>query len=303
MNIPSAFTVDLEDGVNIAMRDHFQVEMPPTNRVITNTERLLDLFSKHDVKATFFTLGQVAHHHPSLIKKIHSQGHELAVHGYDHLQFFRLTPSEAKNDIVKAKDTIEDIIGASVSGFRAPAFSILPSTSWALELLAESGFKYDSSIVPVNIGRYGWSGFPQTIQKLRLSNGLSLIEVPLSVVNLFGKLVPACGGGYLRLFPYWFTRWALKSIRKERPGLVYMHPYEIDVNPYPSFFNEALANASLRKKFSLKSMRINRATVYSKLDHLMSDFKFTRLDTVIQEFKEHNDIPEFELTIDKHISK
>lgn len=286
----SAFTIDVEDGINILMRDHFNVNILPTDRVVKNTDRLLDLFEKYNVKTTLFVLGQVAFHYPELIRRMQREGHEIGVHSYDHIQFFKLSPKEARADITKAKQCIEDITGQAVNGFRAPAFSVIPSTAWALEVIAEAGFAYDSSIVPAQAGRYGWPNFSGKIQKLTLSNNSTIIEAPLSSVKILGKNIPACGGGYLRVFPYWFTSWALESVQKKMPAIVYMHPYEIDIERYPDYYYDAMNNAPLKKRLLLKSIRFNKETVFNKLERLLENYSFDRLDNVINHYIENNEI-------------
>lgn len=286
----SAFTIDVEDGINIAMRDHFGVHIPPTDRVVKNTNRLLQLLDEHNVKATFFILGQIASHFPELVKNIHKEGHEIGVHGHDHIQLFKFTPEEAKVDLEKAKKTIEDLTGDVVNGFRAPAFSVIPATAWALDIIAEAGFSYDSSIVPARLNRYGWPGFSANIQKLVLPDGSEIIEAPLPVVKFLWKHIPACGGGYLRMLPYWFNSWALRSILKRSPGIIYMHPYEIDIDKYPDYWQYELARAPLKTRLRLKSIRYNKETVFRKLDKLLEEHSFDRLDNVINNYIENNDI-------------
>jgi polysaccharide deacetylase family protein (PEP-CTERM system associated) len=292
INLKIPLTVDVEDGVNIAMRDHFNIHIDPTSRVVKNTNRLLDLFAEYDTKVTFFTLGQVAYHFPSLIKRMHKEGHEVGVHSYDHIQLFKLSPAEVKEDIAKAKKTIEDIMGKQVKGFRAPAFSINPKTSWALHIIAELGFEYDSSILPASADRYGWPGFPKQIQRLRLKNNLNLMEVPISTIKILGRPIPAAGGGYLRLFPYWFTKWALNKIKQNNLAMIYIHPYEIDTAPYPDYYYEAMNRSSLKKKLLLKSIRYKKETVYPKLESLMNFYSFGRLDNIIQSYKKNKNLQE-----------
>ena len=286
------FTVDVEDGINIAMRDHFNIEMEPTRRGADNTARLLDLFAKYDVKTTFFILGQIATSFPDLVKRIEEEGHEVAVHGYDHVQFFKLTPLQLKEDLYRAKNTIEGVIGKEVGGFRAPAFSVIPSTAWALNIIAEMGFKYDSSIMPAKVGRYGWPGFSEAIQRLHLTNGLQLIEVPLTVTRILGRSLPVGGGGYLRLFPFWFTRQALRKRQNGHAPVVYIHPYEIDTQRYPEYFYQALKASSLKKQLLLKSIRFRKETVMSKVEKLLNLFTFDRMDMVLANYMSTVDLPE-----------
>jgi len=283
----SALTIDVEDGVNIIMRDHFKKEMPPTKRVVQNVQRLLELFGEKEVKATFFILGEIAEHYPRLIKDIASKGHELGVHGYYHDQIFKLTPDSAFNNIKRAKTLIEDISGVKVAGFRAPAFSVSENTSWVFEVLAELDFIYDSSVVPVKAGRYGWPGFNKDIQKLQLKNDRTIIEVPMSVTKFLWKTLPACGGGYLRYFPYFVTNYAFSKIQKKRSPILYLHPYEIDTGKYPGYFYEAKSALPLNKRISLSLYRLNKGTVYEKLSRLLDNFTFMPLSNIINIYKEN----------------
>ncbi len=286
--VNSSITVDLEDGINILMKDHFNIMIPPTERAVTNTEILLDLFAKHATKVTFFVLGEIAHTFPELIKKIDSFGHEIGAHGYRHDQLFKMTPEEVATDISKSKSVLENIIGKPVFGYRAPAFSIIRETAWALELIAKAGFKYDSSIVPIKMDRYGWKGFEKQIIRLRLPNNSTLIEVPLPVASMMGLSFPVCGGGYLRYFPKEFTNWAFSSIAKDRPVIVYLHPYEIDTARYPDFFYEARKTLSIRKSLPLMIYRFKKGTVKEKLDAILLKYKFTPLIEIIETMEAEN---------------
>lgn len=288
----SALTIDVEDGVNILMRDLFGKEMAPTGRVLDNMEVLLDLFSKYEVRATMFILGEIAAAYPSLLKKIASRGHELGVHGYHHDQIFKLTPDKAREDIARAKALIEEVSGQEVHGFRAPAFSIYKETSWALDIIAELGFRYDSSIVPASANRYGWPGFKQEIHRMKLPGGGSLIEVPLSVSPFLGRSIPACGGGYLRYFPYAMTRRAFLKIQKERPVIVYMHPYELDTGKYPDFFYKAKASLDLKQRIPLSFYRLNKGTVKRKLENLIREFPFKSMNELLNDMEMHDGIPD-----------
>jgi len=279
----SALSIDVEDGVNILMRDLFGEDMLPTGRVIDNVNVLLDLFGSYQVRATFFILGEITSAYPELVKKIAAGGHEVGVHGYNHDQIFRLTPEKARKDIHRAKALIEDVTGEAVYGFRAPAFSINKETSWVLDILAELEFRYDSSIVPTRAKRYGWPGFRQEIHRMDLPGGRQLIEVPLSVTSMFGRTIPACGGGYLRHFPYALTRNAFLKIHKERPVIVYMHPYELDTGKYPDFFYEAKATLDLKQRIPLSFYRMNKGTVKGKLEKLIKEFPFKPINELINE--------------------
>lgn len=284
----SALTVDVEDAVNQAMRNFFATDMKPTERVYKNTVQLLDLFSEYNALATFFILGEVAEEHPGLIREIASRGHELGIHGYSHARYYNLSKEKAREEIVSAKHLVEDISGMKVLGHRAPEFSINQGTLWVLEILTDSGIKYDSSIFPAATGRYGWPGFTKKIDWLHLNDGRKIIEAPLSVVNYFGKEIPACGGGYLRTFPYLFTNHAFKRVLKERPVNVYLHPYEIDTPPFQKFYMDAVDQSILKNRFQIKSYWFNRSTVLPKLKRLLQDFKFNSLQNIINDTLEVN---------------
>lgn len=281
--IKSAFTIDVECGVNIFMRDCFNMPMPPTKRVVTNTQTILRLLNKHETKATFFVLGDVAKHFPSLIKEIAAGGHEVGVHSFAHYQLFKLSEDEAYKDTKQAKDTIENILGQKVNGYRAPAFSVLPKTSWALPMLADIGFTYDSSIMPAKASRYGWPGFSKQIIDVSLPGGKSIIEFPLSIYNVFGKEIPAGGGGYLKLFPFWFTAKAFSRIIKTQPANLYMHPYEIDTSRYPDYYYAEIKKQKFAQRFKMNLLHINKGTVITKLDKLLSNFSFDTMGNIIDD--------------------
>ena len=282
-DVANALTIDVEDAVNQAMRNFFNTEMEPTIRVFDNTMRLLDLFSEYETRATFFILGEVAETFPGLIKEISGRGHELGIHGYSHARYHNLTKKEAREEIVRAKRVVEDITGIEVAGHRAPEFSINKETLWVMEILIDEGIKYDSSIFPASSGRYGWPGFEKDIHWLTLDNGRRIIEAPLSTATYFGKTVPACGGGYLRAFPYLFTSYAFNKIIKQRPVNVYLHPYEIDLPPFQKFYMDEIRKSALRHKVKLKTYWFNRKSVIPKLRRLLETYKFDTMRNVIED--------------------
>ncbi|MFX0195792.1 MAG: DUF3473 domain-containing protein [Candidatus Hodarchaeota archaeon] len=277
-----ALTIDVEDAASIGMRDLFEVEYLPTDAVVRNTDRVLEILSLHGVRGTFFVLGEVAERFPSLVRRIAKAGHEIGIHGYTHRQFFKLNRKQAFTEIGDAKHLIEDIVSEPVYGHRAPAFSIRPDTAWALEVIAEAGFSYDSSIVPIKGRRYGWPGIDPSIHRMALANGKTLIQAPIPSVCIMGNRLPACGGGYLRHFPYWFTKWAMCRIGRQRPVIVYMHPYELDLEPMPDEFRFRLSTADRHKKRFMKLQFRNRRTVPHKIERLLSEFDFLPLAEVIQ---------------------
>lgn len=276
-----ALTIDVEDYHNVFARDWLHREGPPTDAVVRNTRRLLSILAGHGVRATFFLLGEVAEAFPHLVREIVAGGHEVGAHGFQHTQVFKLTPEAFRADVGRARSAIETVAGVPVRGYRAPAFSIMPGTSWALDILAELGFRYDASVFPIAGRRYGWPGFPPDIHEMVLPSGRRIIEAPASTVSVFGKRLPACGGGYLRHFPGMVTRWAIRRIQRRRPVIVYMHPYEIDVSPpSPDMSSLAPEAASRADRFHRMQLR-SRHTMERKIVRLLTEFRFARLGEVI----------------------
>jgi polysaccharide deacetylase family protein (PEP-CTERM system associated) len=279
----SALTVDVEDAINLTMRNVFRTNMEPTIRVYDNVMYLLDLFSEYNTFATFFILGEVANTYPELIKEIARRGHELGIHGYSHARYYHLSKEKVRDEILKAKQMIEDISGIKVIGHRAPEFSINKKTLWVLEILLDACIKYDSSIFPSDLGRYSWPGFNKDISFLELNDGRKIIEAPLSVVKWLGRDFPACGGSYLRIFPDWVTNLAFKQINRERPVVLYMHPYEIDLPPFQDFYMDAIYSTSCIKQLMIKRYWFNRHSVIPKLIRMLNTYRFNTLRNVISE--------------------
>ncbi|UCD30375.1 MAG: DUF3473 domain-containing protein [Planctomycetota bacterium] len=277
----NALTIDVEDYYNLLHRHQLKRSFPPTEAVVKNTYRLMEHFTAYNVHGTFFVLGEVAEAFPQLIRDIAAAGHELGVHGYSHRQVFNLTPESFRQEIGKAKTLIEDITGTKVQGHRAPIFSITPQTDWALEVLAEAGFRYDSSIFPIKRRGYGWPGFPLNIHKIKLDNRFTIIEAPLSTITVLGKKIPVCGGGYLRHLPLAFTRWAMRRIQQERPVILYMHPYEIEITSKSLDTSGVNRAAALRTLLFHTLQKKNRHTVEGKLIRLLNEFSFAPLNQVI----------------------
>ncbi len=227
-----AFSIDLEDWFHVynltsVIPQHSWEHRE--SRVEKNVGKLLDILETHSTKATFFILGWIARKHPALIREVAERGHEIASHGMMHELVYEMTPDEFRAEMIEAKELIEDVSGVQVNGFRASNFSITRGSLWALEILAEVGFKYDTSIFPFERRRYGISGTPRRPHRRRLSNGMSIVEIPPSVVSVAGLILPVAGGGYFRLLPYGITRWAIQRIEGEaRPFCFYIHPWELD---------------------------------------------------------------------------
>jgi polysaccharide deacetylase family protein (PEP-CTERM system associated) len=241
-------------------------------RVERNVEKVLSLFDEFGVKSTFFILGWVAERFPALVRTIHQGGHEIASHGYGHQMIQRQTRDEFRADVRRAKAILEDIIGESVIGYRAPTFSITEQTVWALDVLAEEGYLYDSSIFPVRHDRYGFPRWSRYIEKTPLHNGLSLIEVPPATARLLGVNLPAAGGGYFRLAPLCFFSWAVHRLNQSgQPAVLYLHPWEFDPDQ-PRF---PIPPLSRFRHY------VNLASTEKKLRKLLSSASFTRLRDIL----------------------
>ena len=270
----NAFSVDVEDGISLAMRDRFNKNIPQTNRVVTLTKKLLELMSAHEVRGTFFILGQVAETFPGLVREIQEGGHEIGVHGYDHHVFHKLNQEQARQELSRAKALLEDLTGTGVRGHRAPAFSVDCSTDWVLDLLLELGFDYDSSIMPCQGVGYGWPGQALDIGQIVTPNGQRINEVPLSVTSIGGRMLPALGGSYFRLLPFNFSRAIFRRIQSQRPVIMYLHPYEVDADKYPDYYFEALSRAPLRTRLRMRSFWLRRKSLLGRYDRLLKDFRF-----------------------------
>lgn len=200
------------------------------SRVALGTRRVLELLDRHSAKATFFFVGWVAERQPELVREVVERGHEIACHSHLHRALFRLTPEEFRQDLRRARAAIEDAGGQPVLGFRAPTWSIRKDTLWALDVLAEEGFAYDSSIFPVHHDLYGLPGAPRFAHVHRLAGGRTLPEFPPTTVRALGLTLPGAGGGYLRILPQAYTRFVLRRLERAegRPAMVYVHPWEFD---------------------------------------------------------------------------
>ncbi|MGH1374011.1 MAG: XrtA system polysaccharide deacetylase [Cellvibrionaceae bacterium] len=269
----NAMTVDVEDYFQVSAFEstigRSQWDSIPC-RIEKNVEKILALFSSADIKATFFVLGWIAERYPRVVTKIADQGHEIASHGYGHQRIVTQTPSVFREDLLRSKAVLEDLVDQPVIGYRAPSYSIGESTLWAHDILAESGFKYSSSVVPVKHDLYG---IPNGDRFPYLTAEGRLLEIPISTVRFFGKNINCGGGGWFRLFPYHFTQWAISSInRKEmRPSVFYFHPWEIDPN------QPRVKSASAKSKFR---HYVNLSKTSNRLKCLLSDFQWSTMQNV-----------------------
>lgn len=229
--IVNALTVDVEDYFQASVFDRVVSRsswIERDSRVVSNTERLLELFDAHQVRGTFFILGWVADRFPALVRAIASRGHELASHGYHHQLVYTLTREQFRDDVRRAKAAIEDAAGCRVRGYRAPSFSIVGSSLWALDVLIEEGHAYDASVFPIHHDRYGIPDAPRRAHVIKRGAG-AIVEVPASTVRLGGTNLPIAGGGYFRVLPYAFTRWGISRVNAAGdPVVFYIHPWEID---------------------------------------------------------------------------
>ena len=269
-------SVDVEEHFQVSAfesiidRDHWD-KLP--SRVERNTDRILELFATHDTKATFFVLGWIAERYPSLIQRIQKAGHEIASHGFSHIRATQQTRGEFKHDVDKTRKLLEDVSGNAVTGFRAASFSINQQNLWALDVLEEVGYRYSSSIYPIHHDNYGMPEAPRF--PFNPGNG-RLTEIPLSTVRLLGKNIPCGGGGYFRLLPYAYSRWALRRImqRDGQAAVFYFHPWEID--PGQPRQTGLTLKTRVRHYTNLGRME-------SRLRRLLTEFRWDRFDRVFLE--------------------
>jgi polysaccharide deacetylase family protein (PEP-CTERM system associated) len=278
MEIRNALTVDVEDYFHVSAFansiDRNDWDNQPL-RVENNTRRLMDLFDEAQVKATFFVLGWVADRVPLLVKEIADRGHEVASHGYSHQLIYNQTPEVFREETIRSKKLLEDLSQQPVHGYRAASYSITRHSLWALDILAEAGFVYDSSIFPIRHDRYGIPDAKETPHRLTTPQGHSLVEFPLSTANIFKYKLPVAGGGYFRLYPYVLTRAGLAQInRRQQPFIFYLHPWEIDPD-------QPNVKASWFSRFRHYN---NLDKCEPRLQRLMKDFQF---DTAWQVLNSH----------------
>ncbi len=273
----NAISVDLEDWFcvyNLREIIPFDRWESCESRVSQNTMRLLDLFDRFSVKATFFVLGWIAERHPALIKEIEERGHEVGIHGYNHKPVHELTPSEFRVDIEKSVKIVRDIIGQPVYGYRAPMFSIVEKSLWALDILSELGLQYDSSVYPVSLHpEYGIKN-----QKLELyPHSATLTEVPLSCATIGGMNIPCGGGGNFRLYPYpLFRKLVQTCIGQGRPLIFYLHPWEIDPD-------QPVQKLPMTRSFRHYN---NLEKTYGRLEKLLSEFQFSTVGELVKGYRE-----------------
>jgi polysaccharide deacetylase family protein (PEP-CTERM system associated) len=272
----NALTVDVEDYfqveafADVVRRDEWGSWQ---SRVERSTYRLLDLFARRNVRGTFFILGWVAERQPGLVREVAAAGHEIACHSYQHHPIHTQSPQEFRADVRRAKSLLEDITGGDVIGYRAPTYSIMRETLWALDVLVEEGFRYDSSIFPIRHDRYGIPGAERHLHVIRCAAG-EITEFPPSTVRLAGMNLPVAGGGYFRLLPYSFFRWGLRQINREdqQPAIFMVHTWEVD--PEQPVIGGTRMNVWRHRN--------NLRRTEARLERLLDDFRFAPVREVLR---------------------
>ena len=270
------------NGLSVDVEDWFQVGAFEgvidrdswdglSGRVERNCDAILEMFDEADVKATFFTLGWVAQRQPALLQRIAEAGHELASHGWDHARVHTMDRASFAADLDKSRKAIEDAAGVEVTGYRAPSFSIDQRTPWAYMALAEQGFTYSSSVAPITHDHYGWREAPRFAFRPLPWSGL--LEIPVTTAEFAGRRLAAGGGGFFRVLPYAFSRWAIRQVnnRDGRPAVFYFHPWEIDPQ------QPRVTNASMRSKLRHYT---NLDVMAEKLKQLVMEFEWGRMDVL-----------------------
>jgi polysaccharide deacetylase family protein (PEP-CTERM system associated) len=273
--IVNILTFDIEDYFQVSA---FDGVLPRSSwdscesRVCESTDRLLQILSDGDVKATCFVLGWVAERFPDLVRRIAAEGHEIASHGSAHRLVYEMTPEEFREDIRRSKQVLEAVGAGPVLGYRAPSYSVVERSLWALDVLIEEGFLYDASIFPIHHDRYGIPSAPRHPYRVSRAAG-SIWEVPPSTVRCLGANLPVAGGGYFRLLPYGWTRWGIQhlNVAEERPAVFYLHPWELD----PGQPRLPVGHLTRWRHYR------NLARTESRLQRLLHDFKFGRVTDVL----------------------
>jgi polysaccharide deacetylase family protein (PEP-CTERM system associated) len=270
MSVTNALTIDFEDwyqGIEIPHTDWDGFE----DRIASSGRTVLAELARAEVRATFFVLGRVAEHHPELVREIAAAGHEIATHGWSHTLIYQMTPETFREELLRSIQLLEALSGKPILGHRAPFFSITRASLWALDILAEAGIRYDSSIFPVLNYRYGIDGAPRWPHPIETRGG-RLEEFPISTWRCLGRNLPMAGGAYFRLYPYALTRAAFRSINAAgQPAVFYLHPWELDPD-HP--------HIPLPRRISLTHYVNLRATT-GRFRRLLRDFRFAPMSEVL----------------------
>lgn len=258
---------DFESAVQFSEWDRYE------SRIARNTRKILDLLGRYGIRGTFFILTWNAERLPQLVKEIDAAGHEVATHGYAHRLVYTQTPTEFHEDLRRSLDILQNLTGKQVVGYRAPSFSITKESIWALDVLLELGFHYDSSIFPLRDKLYGIADSHRFPYIVRQKNERTLVEFPMSTVRVRRTNLPLAGGAYFRLLPYAFFRWGMKKLNREgRPAVLYLHPWEIDPEQ---------PRIAARGKRGYSSHYWNLHATEKKLTRLLQDFSFAPMREVL----------------------
>lgn len=277
--IINAMSIDVEDYYHVSVFDGIvprDAWNAMESRVCANTARLLDVFDEFEVRSTFFVLGSVAERHPELVRTIAQRGHEIASHGHAHRLVYDQTRAAFRDDVRRAKAMLEEASGRPVVGYRAPSYSITPRSLWALDVLIEEGYQYDSSIFPIRHDRYGIPVSDRRPYSIVRDAG-SIVEVPGSTTTVGPMNLPVAGGGYFRILPYWWTRWGISRVNEveQRPVVFYLHPWEIDPD-------QPRLHAGRLSRF--RHYR-NLHQTETRLRQLLSDFRFNTMQALVNEVR------------------
>lgn len=294
--ILNALTIDVEDYFHVANLEKCVRRYDwggLESRIVESTQQILDLLEQTETRGTFYILGWVAERHPELVRAIRSGGHEIGCHGYWHRIVYQQSPEQFRDDLRLARQVLQDILGEPVVSYRAPCFSITQRNLWAFDVLIDEGFQYDSSVYPTFHHRYGLAGSPLGPHRVVRPGG-SLLELPLSVYRCCGYPLPVGGGGYLRLYPYRFTRHGLRAVNERgRPAVVYLHPWELD------------ADQPRLKPGPLSSFRhyVNLHRTRSRLRKLLRDFPLGTVSEVVASVEEQGKLWTWDMKQDAEIDR
>jgi len=271
-------SVDLEDWFSVEAFNNVidKKEWQKLDSVVERTTAdILALFSQYKVRATFFVLGWVANKYPELVARVAESGHEISCHSFYHRMVSSITPDEFKRDTEMAIDAIIKATGITPRGYRSPSWGMKREMTWAYEIMADFGFTYDSSIFPIYHDIYGDPGAPTSAYCVSLPQGRQIVEIPASTIPMFGKRFPIGGGGWLRQFPYWFTRRGIRRLNENGiPAMIYFHPWELDPN---------IPRMKLSMKNSIRQYG-NLGTMRIKVERLLTDFDFSTISEYITAF-------------------
>ena len=293
---PPVISIDVEDWPQSTL----DRDLPITERAAVNTRRILSLLREAGVCATMFVLGKFAESFPNVVREIQAEGHEIACHGYGHVEIFKQSRQEFAKDVRRSKDLLEQILGESIRGYRAPDFSIVHHTLWALEVLAEEGFEYDSSIFPVRRARYGIPNWPAFPVRVDFAGHKAIVEIPIATLRCLGKNWPVGGGGYHRLLPGFMSRHFAKRVMASAPFMFYCHPYEFDTLEFKEIPIQIPLHIRLhqglgRRWFTKRFKVFLRQFGGRRVQDLLSSGEWPKLD--INSFTEHTIIQSVDETV------